>query len=112
MNTKSIRTIALALPAFALLWAAGANASNVSVIDSGTYAEHVRFKNSSWVNTAEIRGGFGGPAGSSDVGTHPGFETPGPTDHWKVGAPLRIAGFACLATAAALGLALTLARAL
>lgn len=61
--------------------------------------------------TAEIRGGFGGPAGSSDVGGHPGFEAPGPTDHWKVGAPLRIAGFACLATAAVLGLVLTLARA-
>ena len=62
-------------------------------------------------SATEIRGGFGGPAGSSDVGGHPGFEAPGPTDHWKVGAPLRIAGFACLATAAALGLVLTLARA-
>lgn len=61
--------------------------------------------------TPGIRGGFGGPAGSSDVGHHPGFEAPGPTDHWKVGANLRIAGFASLATAAVLGLALTLARA-
>lgn len=58
-----------------------------------------------------IRGGFGGPAGSSDVGSHPGFETPDPRDHWKVGAPLRIAGFAALATAAILGVALTIARA-
>ncbi|KGN40196.1 hypothetical protein [Knoellia aerolata] len=61
--------------------------------------------------TAEIRGGFGGPAGSSDVGHHPSFDPPGPADHWKVGAPLRIAGFACLATAAVLGLALTVAQA-
>ena len=60
--------------------------------------------------TPGIRGGFGGPAGSADVGTHPGFEAPGPTDHWKVGAPLRIAGFAALATAAVLGLVLILAR--
>jgi len=59
-----------------------------------------------------IRGGFGGPAGSSDVGAHPGFEAPSPTEHWKVGAPLRIAGFAALATAAVLGLVLTIARAL
>lgn len=59
-----------------------------------------------------IRGGFGGPAGSSDVGAHPGFEAPDPHEHWKVGAPLRIAGFAALASAAALGLALTVARAL
>ena len=60
--------------------------------------------------TTGIRGGFGGPAGSSDVGGHPGFEAPGPTDHWKVGAPLRIAGFACLASAAVLGLVLTVSR--
>ncbi|MFC7491342.1 MULTISPECIES: hypothetical protein [unclassified Knoellia] len=61
--------------------------------------------------TAEIRGGFGGPAGSSDIGGHPGFDAPGPRDHWKVGAPLRIAGFACLATAAVVGIVLTIARA-
>lgn len=61
--------------------------------------------------TTEIRGGFGGPAGSSDIGGSPGFDAPGPAEHWKVGAPLRIAGFACLATAAVVGLALTLARA-
>ncbi|WP_147062045.1 hypothetical protein [Knoellia locipacati] len=61
--------------------------------------------------TPGIKGGFGGPAGSSDVGSHPGFEAPGPREHWKVGAPLRIAGFAALATAAVLGVALTIARA-
>lgn len=61
--------------------------------------------------TADLKGGFGGPAGSSDVGAHPGFDAPGPRDHWKVGAPLRIAGFAALATAAIIGLALTIARA-
>ncbi|WP_353951087.1 hypothetical protein V6K52_15790 [Knoellia sp. S7-12] len=61
--------------------------------------------------TAEIKGGFGGPAGSSDVGGHTGFNAPGPRDHWKVGAPLRIAGFASLATAAVIGVALTLAKA-
>lgn len=61
--------------------------------------------------TAEIKGGFGGPAGSSDVGAHPGFDAPGPRDHWKTGASLRIAGFAALATAGALGLALTVAKA-
>ncbi|MDT0213300.1 hypothetical protein Q9R29_05340 [Rothia sp. ARF10] len=58
-----------------------------------------------------VRGGFGGPAGSSDIGGHPGFEAPGPTDHWKVGAPLRIAGVAALTMAAVLGVALTIARA-
>lgn len=62
--------------------------------------------------TAEIKGGFGGPAGSSDVGGHPGFNAPGPRDHWKVGAPLRIAGFAALLTAAVIGLVLTIAKAL
>jgi len=61
--------------------------------------------------TAEIKGGFGGPAGSSDVGSHPGFDAPGPRDHWKVGAPLRIAGFACLVVSAVVGLILTLAKA-
>jgi len=59
-----------------------------------------------------IKGGFGGPAGSSDVGTHRGFDAPGPRDHWKVGAPLRIAGFACLAAALTLTLILAIARAL
>ena len=62
--------------------------------------------------TAEIRGGFGGPAGSSDVGTHPGFDAPGPREHWKVGAPLRIAGFACVAAAATVGVVLAIAQAL
>lgn len=62
--------------------------------------------------TAEIKGGFGGPAGSSDVGGTPGFNAPGPRDHWKVGAPLRIAGFACLVVAAVVGLVLTIAKAL
>ncbi|EAP97241.1 hypothetical protein JNB_17263 [Janibacter sp. HTCC2649] len=61
--------------------------------------------------TAEIKSGFGGPAGSSDVGSHPGFNAPGPRDHWKVGAPLRIAGFSCLAAAATVGLILTIAKA-
>lgn len=61
--------------------------------------------------TAEIKGGFGGPAGSSDVGSHPGFNAPGPRDHWKVGAPLRIAGFASLLTAAIIGLVLTISKA-
>lgn len=61
---------------------------------------------------AEIRGGFGGPAGSSDVGTHPGFDAPGPHEHWKVGAPLRIAGFGCLAAAATVGAILAIAQAL
>lgn len=60
---------------------------------------------------ADIKGGFGGPAGSSDVGAHPGFNAPGPRDHWKVGAQLRIAGFACLAAAATVGLILTIAKA-
>lgn len=58
--------------------------------------------------TAEIKGGFGGPAGSSDVGDHTGFDAPGPRAHWKVGAPLRIAGFACLVVAAVVGLILTI----
>ena len=61
--------------------------------------------------TAEIRGGFGGPAGSSDVGTSPGFEAPGPREHWKVGAPLRIAGFASLLTAAVIAVGLLIASA-
>ncbi|MFC7486393.1 hypothetical protein ACOCJ7_14200 [Knoellia sp. CPCC 206453] len=61
--------------------------------------------------TAEIKGGFGGPAGSSDVGSHPGFNAPGPRDHWKVGAPIRIAGFICLGAAATVGLILTIATA-
>ncbi|KGN33007.1 hypothetical protein N802_15625 [Knoellia sinensis KCTC 19936] len=61
--------------------------------------------------TAEIKGGFGGPAGSSDVGGTAGFNAPDPRAHWKVGAPLRIAGFAALATAAIIGLALTIAKA-
>lgn len=59
-----------------------------------------------------IKGGFGGPPGSSDVGSHPGFEAPGPRDHWKVGAPLRIAGFAAILTAALIGLVLTISKAL
>lgn len=62
--------------------------------------------------TAEITGGFGGPAGSSDVGSHPGFDAPGPREHWKVGAPLRIAGFACLAAALTLGVVLAVVKAL
>jgi len=61
--------------------------------------------------TADIKGGFGGPAGSSDVGGGPGFDAPGPRDHWKVGSSLRIAGFACLAAAATVGLVLAIARA-
>ena len=61
--------------------------------------------------TAEIKGGFGGPAGSSDVGTHPGFDAPGPREHWKVGAPLRIAGLACVAAAATVGVILAIAQA-
>ena len=61
--------------------------------------------------TAEIRGGFGGPPGSSDVGSHAGFDAPGPRDHWKVGAPVRIAGLACLAAAVTLGIILTIAKA-
>ena len=62
--------------------------------------------------TVDIRGGFGGPAGSSDVGTHPGFDAPGPREHWTVGAPLRIAGFACVAAAATVGVVLAIAQAL
>ena len=61
--------------------------------------------------TPGIKGGFGGPAGSSDVGSHPGFEAPGPRDHWKVGAPLRIAGFVAVVLAGVLGLVLTIAKA-
>ena len=59
--------------------------------------------------TPAIKGGFGGPAGSSDVGAHPGFDAPDRRAHWKVGAPLRIAGFACLLSAAVLALALGIA---
>ncbi|WP_156969730.1 hypothetical protein [Knoellia subterranea] len=60
---------------------------------------------------ATIKGGFGGPAGSADVGTHPNFNAPGPRDHWKVGAPLRIAGFCAVIVAAVIGLILTIAKA-
>lgn len=55
-----------------------------------------------------LRGGFGGPAGSSDVGTHPGFEAPGPHDHWKEGAAMRIAGLVAMAAAAVLAVVLAL----
>lgn len=58
-----------------------------------------------------IKGGFGGPAGSSDVGGQPGFTAPDPHAHWKVGAPVRIAGFVALCLAAVIGLVLTIARA-
>lgn len=61
--------------------------------------------------TAEIKGGFGGPAGSSDVGGHSGFDAPDPRAHWKVGAPLRIAGFAALVVAGVIGVLLTIAKA-
>lgn len=58
-----------------------------------------------------IVGGFGGPPGSSDVGGQPGFEAPDPRAHWKVGAPLRIAGFVAVSAAIVLAVVLLIARA-
>lgn len=40
----------------------------------------------------EIVGGFGGPAGSSDVGTTSGFGAQSPTAHYPVGRTWRLAG--------------------
>lgn len=40
----------------------------------------------------EIVGGFGGPAGTSDVGTPEGFAAPSPTAHYPVGRTWRLTG--------------------
>ena len=40
----------------------------------------------------EVVGGFGGPAGSSDVGTAEGFGMQSPTAHYPVGRTARLAG--------------------
>lgn len=40
----------------------------------------------------EVLGGFGGPAGSSDVGSAEGFGVPSPTVHYPVGRTWRLAG--------------------
>ena len=40
----------------------------------------------------EIVSGFGGPAGSSDVGAPEGFGVPSPTAHYPVGRTWRLAG--------------------
>ena len=37
-------------------------------------------------------GGFGGPAGTSDVGTPEGFDVPSPTAHYPVGRAWRLGG--------------------
>lgn len=44
--------------------------------------------------SGELVGGFGGPAGSSDVGTAEGFATPAPHDHYPVGRTWRLLGLA------------------
>ena len=41
---------------------------------------------------AVIVGGFGGPAGSSDVGSTSGFGAQSPTAHYPVGRTWRLAG--------------------
>ena len=40
----------------------------------------------------DIVGGFGGPAGSSDVGTPDGFGAQSPTAHYPVGRTWRLTG--------------------
>ncbi|MBC7309679.1 MAG: hypothetical protein GXY39_07935 [Actinomycetales bacterium] len=40
----------------------------------------------------DIVGGFGGPAGSSDVGLPEGYEAPDPHAHFAVGRTARLAG--------------------
>lgn len=47
----------------------------------------------------EIVAGFGGPPGSSDVGTHDGFAAPDPHAHFTVGRTARLAGLALLVLA-------------
>ena len=47
----------------------------------------------------EIVGGFGGPAGTSDLGTPEGFDAPSPTAHYPVGRTLRLAGLALVLVA-------------
>ena len=44
--------------------------------------------------SGEVVGGFGGPAGSSDIGSPDGFEAPSPTAHYPVGRTWRLAGLA------------------
>lgn len=47
----------------------------------------------------EIVSGFGGPPGSSDVGTHESFETPDPHAHFTVGRTARLLGLALVVLA-------------
>ena len=42
--------------------------------------------------SGDIVGGFGGPAGSSDVGTPDGFGAQSPTAHYPVGRTWRLTG--------------------
>jgi len=50
----------------------------------------------------ELVGGFGGPPGSSDVGTADGFEAPDPHAHFPVGRTARLAGLVFVLIALAL----------
>lgn len=50
----------------------------------------------------EIVSGFGGPPGSSDVGTHENFETADPHAHFTVGRTARLVGLALILLALAL----------
>lgn len=47
----------------------------------------------------EVVAGFGGPAGSSDVGTAEGFEAPAPHEHYPVGRTWRLLGLALVLVA-------------
>lgn len=50
----------------------------------------------------EIVAGFGGPPGSSDVGTNPRFEAPDPRAHYPVGRTARLVGLILILVALAL----------